>query len=228
MGLLFDGTNDSVDFGDIADVDGATLTVCVWYNPTNTSALGIIWGKVAAAGGDADDIYLAQSDGAGGNGSGIQWVHGTTSPRASVASGVFTAGTWAHVAMVYDGSLAAASRVAIYINGAAQSLSITGTIPATIAASADTVRCGTDGANGVDLAGTLAHLKCWDAALTAAGVYNEMNSYRPVRTSNLFLWAPLDDGTAAKDYSGGGNAGTVAGAVAAGSPSVANGAVGLL
>ena len=223
MALSFDGTNDKVDFGDIATVDGDKLTVCLWYTPTNTNALGLLWGKVAAVGGDANDLRLQHDDGAGGSGSGISWIHGTTSPRAVVATGVFTGGTTYHVALVYDGSLAAANRVVIYLDGVAQTLTITGTIPTTIVGSADTVTIGAAGDDTLDLAGTLSHLKVYDEALTQAEVLQEMNAQRVFRTADLYQWSPLDDGTSARDYSGSGNHGTVTGATQTAGPPVTYG-----
>jgi hypothetical protein len=227
MALVFDGVNDSVDFGDIADVDGspATLTISLWYKPAADSQFGILWGKVASLGGDSNDLYLAHSDGSGGAGTGIQWTHGTTSPKAIVASGVFTAGTWYHIGLIYDGSQNPTNinALKIYIDGVQKTLAFTGAIPTNIVGTADTVRCGTDGANAGDLNGTLAHLRCWDAVLTAAQLEQERWSFLPSRTANLFLWAPMDDGTNAKDYSQSGNNGTVAGALQAAGPPVSYG-----
>lgn len=69
----------------------------------------------------------------------------------------------------------------------------------------------------------VAHFKMWSAALTFAQLVQEMHSYRPVRTANLLVWSPYDDGTSARDYSGRGNHGTVSGATQVQGPPIAFG-----
>ncbi|HAM56723.1 MAG TPA: hypothetical protein DCQ64_15530 [Candidatus Rokubacteria bacterium] len=224
MALSFDGVDDKVDFGDINAIDGSSLlTVCVWYKPTAASDAAVIWGKVASVGGDAADLVLWHGVGDGSVGADFAFVMGTTAPKGRVA-GIFSAGVWVHLAIVYDGGGAAnADRLKLYVNGVAQTVTFSGTIPASIGSSADTVTIGTDGANAWDLDGVLAHLKVWTAALTAAEVAQEMESARPARTANLVQWSPLDDGVSAKDYSGSGNHGTVTGAVQIAGPPVSYG-----
>jgi hypothetical protein len=53
-----------------------------------------------------------------------------------------SASTWYHVAMSYDGSQAAGSRVKMYLNGVPLNTSVTGTIPSTIATSTSSLIFG--------------------------------------------------------------------------------------
>jgi len=220
--LDFDGADDKVSFGDIAAIDGATaLTVCEWYTPTNASAIGLLCGKAAAPG---SPIFLfTHGDWAIGAENSITVGFVSTSPKGKVAT-VFSAGALIHCGFVYDGGGAAnADRLKILLNAVDQTVSFTGTVPTALGSGTDPVTVGATGNDSADLDGWLAHLKIWTAALTAAEVAQEMNSYRPVRTANLVVWSPLDDGVSARDYSGNGNHGTVTGAVQIAGPPVSYG-----
>lgn len=224
MALNFDGTNDKVDFGDIAAIDGATLSISVWYFCGATSQLGVLWAKQAVPGGSANDLSLHQSSSAGNTaGSRLTWLMGTSAPRITSDNDVFTINNWYHVAMTYNGGNAAADRAKLYLNGASIAATITGTLPTTITGTTAAVTLGTAADNTRDLTGRLGLLKVWDAELTAAEIAQEYNSYRPVKTSSPIQWSPLDDGTSAKDYSGQGNHGTITDATQISGPPVSVG-----
>ena len=78
-------------------------------------------------------------------------------------------GTNARVVVVYDGTLSAGSRLAVYINGVATTLSITGTIPATLTTSTDDLTVGTSG-GGNFANGALARLGFSSQALSGSAL----------------------------------------------------------
>ena len=96
-------------------------------------------------------------------GSDIDYIGGST---------VLVAGSQYEIVVVYDGTLAAANRVAIYINGVAEPVSGGGTIPATLPASTAPLEVGTNNAaefaNGALARLGLSSLALSGAALTAA------------------------------------------------------------
>lgn len=209
MSLLFTGGADQTSHGDIAAVDGAAaLTVMAWLRPdsigiSNGSGIGYLFEKNGSDGPSA-----ALNDATMGD------IRAYTDTGNSGRTGVVLAvSTWAHVAYVFDGAgVGNAARLKVYVDGISQSLTFVGTIPATLPSSTAALLLGTP-YSGRALLGRVAFLKAWTAALSAAEVLNEMRARRPHRTANLFLWAPYDDGSSARDYSGSGNHGTAAGNV---------------
>jgi hypothetical protein len=213
IALDFDGSDDVVTHGDIAAMDGAAaLSICFWtfVDTLETNGgfcskfdgvnLGFTFRMLDATGGLSGVVNLARGD---------------------IAS-AFSVSTWTHLAFVFDGAGGDnATRLLLYVNAVQQSLSFTGTIPATIGdAGAGLFGVMFDDYNNVRTDGKLGLLKVWSVALSAAEVAQERHSYRPARTANLLLWAPYDDGVSAKDYSGNGAHGTVTQAVQISGPPV--------
>ena len=213
--------DDVVTHGDISGIDGgASLTVCLWVNPDALAAANVFIGKIQAG---VNFSFLVGTRAAA-----------SADAECQISAGVFgyvvgslTTGTWKHFSWVYDGSGAVnADRLKMWMDGVAQTLTFSGTIPATMPdTGTNAVKMGSPNGEGTrgfaDV--KLAHIKMWTAVLTAAQVIQEMNSFRPVRTANLVLWAPYDDGTSARDYSGSGNHGTVTGALQTQGPPVSYG-----
>ena len=213
--LDHDGVNDQVAHGDIAAIDGAAaLTVCFWIKPD----------VLATAEGMAGKGY-ALLHRTGGADSALLEVYTSNVPERGDVGSMFVNGTWVHVCSVFNGAGAGNdTRLLIYKNGVAQVVSFTGTIQATLPdAGATEFIMGFNAAATGYIDAQIAHVKVWTAALSAAEVYNEMNTQRPQRTANLILWAPYDDATSARDYSGSGNNGTVTGATQSAGPPVSYG-----
>lgn len=138
------------------------LSVSFWGQP-NISNLGVYVGDLSGTNGwrvisNAGNIVRVI-------------IGGAASPRG-IATDTFGAGVYTHVAFVYDGSQPDnATRLKIWVNGVAQTVSFTGTIPATIpyTAAALTVGPGSGGDCFVDEVGI------WNVALTPsqiASLYN--------------------------------------------------------
>jgi hypothetical protein len=120
--------------------DEDKFTACWWIKP-DTAATTILGGKWGYAWG-ADTIYTSGTKSAvrvtmdsGG---------GALTNHMCTTGDVLVQDTWNHFCIVYDGSLASAtdSRVKTYLNGAATTCPMTGTIPATLADSVAPLRIG--------------------------------------------------------------------------------------
>lgn len=212
MALDFDGTDDKVDHGDINAIDGsAVLTVCFWTNIDTLADQDEFWSKWTPNSGIV--MRLTGTSGA------IRHFFDNSAAFAD-STAILSTARWTHLAVVYDGNLANANRFTLYLNGVSSALTVTGTIATSIPST--TVSFATMGGGpGGFLDGRMGNLKVWTAALTASEVRQEMWSYRPVRRTNLILWAPYDDRTTqiqVRDYSGSGNHGTVTGALVTGGP----------
>lgn len=225
MALNFNGSSDKVSHGDVTGWDGASaLTTMFWANPDTLGTDRYLFGKTDSA--SAYTFTLQQDPST--NTSLMVRCSGDPANNAIVTS-VFAAGTWVHVAAVFDGSLVGNNRLKIYINGTVATPSYSGTIPATLADSAaSVVMSGARSNSSAFFDGSLAAIKVWTVALTAAEVANEMHVIRPTRTANLIQGHTYDDGTSAKDYFGAGNHGTVTGTTQVQGPPVGWGGMAIL
>lgn len=223
MALDLDGTDDEVDHGDIAGVDGATvLSGMCWVYVDASSGIYVPYlAKISAT------TYTFTFGVRVNAGTAVFFT--TTSAGSGygeTASGSRSNGVWEHWAFVYNGGGATDSdKVKIYKDGVNQSLTYTGVLATSLTdTGTQSVRAGRNVRDATFLNGRIALVKLWLAELTAAEVAQEYRSYRPVRTANLSLWSPYDDGVRAHDYSGQRNHGTVTGAAQRESPPVSYGA----
>jgi hypothetical protein len=96
----------------------------------------------------------------------------TTANDAGATTGetaaFLSAGTWAHVAIVYDGSGATnAAKLKVWTNGTAQTLSFGGTMPTSLRASAGTFHIGQWGGSATNyLNGAVDEYMLWNRAIT--------------------------------------------------------------
>lgn len=88
----------------------------------------------------------------------------------------FTANTWLHLVVVYDGSQAQTDKVKVYLNGVRKSGSTGGTFPSTLQDSTASLSLG--GLNGVSSAfpGLIDQVKLFNRALSAAEVKAEYDA----------------------------------------------------
>ena len=221
MALHFDGTDDKVGYGDLAGIDSAAaLTVMAWINPdTVVPARQVLVAKSTGAV-IAVLFELADND--------IKIWHTGGGETGVTSVNLLVAGTWTHVASVFDGSGAAnADRQKLYIDGINRTLTFAGTIPSALGdggANALEVGAGSGAAGTTFYDGKLAFPRIWTAALGPQEILAEMHNWRARRTQNLLIGAPYDDLTAAEDFSGNRNHGTVTGALQVPGPPVPYGA----
>jgi hypothetical protein len=166
--LSFDGTDDYVTMGDLSIVDGASaLTLSAWFKRSAASAQLTV-GKVTNDLQRFDitmwtdgNVYLNNGDG--------------TAP----AYGYFVSNdtNWHHIVYVYDGSLSGNSnRTKAYVDGVAQSLTFSGTIPVTTQSTADPFVFGRNLSTGTYSLGNIDEVRLYNRAFTAAeaiSLYNQ-------------------------------------------------------
>lgn len=177
--FTFDGSNDVVTVNDHDDLDGGNkYTFSMWVNPTalttrdcflakwNTSGTGTgnSWGirTNSSFADEIDVIIAANSTDTGGT-------------YYSTSDADLQAGVWSHVVVVYDGTLAAANRVAVYVNGVLKSGSVTGTLPTSLQNSNKVVTLGRQFVVNVTqhfYNGKMDEVSFWKRAITATEVLN--------------------------------------------------------
>lgn len=214
MAITFDGVNDIVSHGDVTGIDGAANLTWMWWVLASASGVQSAGWSKDNTGASLYFYYSAEANHRDMRcGQGGVW-------EIATADDIITSSAWNHICMTYNGAAGAGAKIVIYLNAVAQSVS--GSDPgATLAdTGAKTLKSGVNTTNFAS--GTLAHSKWWNATLTLEEIKVEMNSYVPVKTSNLILWTPYDD-PGAKDYSGAGFDGTITEALTgiAGPPNVA-------
>ena len=222
QGLSFDGTDDYVSVADAAAFTESALTVSFWKKNTNVASNS----KYVTKSATNQRSWSVESSDAGRN---IRFIVSNSSSSESeygdTPTGSMTAGEWYFVTCVFDGSgLTNAERVQIYINGVAQSVAFTGTIPASLVNNTQAVTLGGK-ASAAGFLGSLDEARIYNRALTVAeikGLYDvgqsdwvNSSASQPQGTgrldSGLAGYWKLDDGsgTSATDSSTNGNTGTL-------------------
>lgn len=222
QGLNFDGTDDYVSVADTAAFTQSALTVSFWKKNTSVASNSSFLTKSSGS----NRSWSVQTLDAGRN---IQFITSSSSVSESeygvTPNGVMAVNQWHHVVCVFNGAGSTnAERMQIYINGIAQSITFTGTIPATLVNNTQAVTIG--GKGGVaGFLGFMDEVRIYNRALSAGeakGLYDvgaddKTNSAvsQPQGTgrldSGLAGYWPLDNGsgTSATDASTNGNTGTL-------------------
>lgn len=203
------GTTQYVDLGDMSSTESvSTLTWELWVKPIVLST-----GRAILTKGNG----LAATEEA--------WAIGTSSVTASTlvvviatnttdlntygsVANALSAHSWTHITAVFDGTLSGNdNRLKVFINGIPQTVSFTGTIPASTTATTSTARIGSssDGAVSTFFTGLVDEIKIFNYARTPAQMAYDYNRGVPVG------WWKFDEcqATTVHDTSGGGNTGTI-------------------
>lgn len=195
--LVFDGTDDFVNLGDITQLNGvAAFTVEGWAKQTTNTDGEYIFSK---ADGVTDDIRVRTAAGTMyievGNGSDdfAEWA----AYSATIASG-----TWFHWAVVFDGAgVANADRLKLYINGSVTPivLTFTGTIPATTSAalSGDNAFLSTAAS---PFGGKMDEVRIWSVARTSVQINSYYDKLVSGASANLVANWRMNEGTGTTAY----------------------------
>jgi hypothetical protein len=169
--LSFDGSNDFVGVGDIGVIDGvANATLSGWIKRGATNA-HITFGKHDTSSGrfainfyNDGNVYFNVGDGSG-------------TPYAYFVSNDTD---WHHVVMAYDGSQSGnANRLKVYFDGVQQTLTFSGTIPATTyASSIDEFRIGRNASNGFYSNGFIDEVRLYTRTLSTSEIVALYNASR--------------------------------------------------
>jgi len=177
--LDFDGIDDFIDVPDSPSLSPTTqMTFSIWVNQDAATANKAIAAKgvissnwswsIQNHNSNADRlrIFIASSLGEGGGNFITE-----NSPGSLVAN------EWLNIVFVYNGSLAAASRLVLYTNGVLRATTITGTIPATMTDSNQPMHIGRWAGLGREWNGKLSTFEIYERAFLADEVKSLYNSY---------------------------------------------------
>ncbi len=158
--VSLDGTDDFVDVGDITELDGAgNASWAARFRISDLSHRNMIQGRWD--GGGEQYFLRVATDGS------IQ-VH-EASGNVATAAGLVSADTWHSIVVVFDGSAPAATRLTVYLDGAARAVTVTGAIGATLDTVTGNVQIGSiEQVSTEDLEGDIYDSSIWLSSLTAA------------------------------------------------------------
>jgi hypothetical protein len=192
--LNFDGTNDYVNCTNLAALNStAQFTAEAWV----TTTVGTGARRIMSKGGDFEILLFDPNN--------IQCrvKNGTDSYGYTTSNPLASVNTWVHVACVFDGSQTGnANRLKIYINGVLQTLTFSGTIPATVATNASTLNLGSAGGTASYWSGNMDEVRLWSVARTQAQIQASMNTELCGSTTGLVAYYNFNQGTAAGTNTG--------------------------
>ena len=207
----FDGSDDVITIPDSSLYTTSAETISFWTKVTNIAS---DWRGLVSKTGSGDRSWSISSSPTGGI---IFFTAADSSDSGSnyalSENGSLTAGQWAHVVAVFNGSgTGNANRVSIYINGSAKALTFTGTIPATLLDNSTTLNFGSGYAT--PLPGSLDEVRIYNRALSSDEIAKLYKSTAPDNPDAGLkgYWSfngPDVSGTTAYDRSGAGNNGTL-------------------
>ncbi len=133
--LSFSTSTNNVSAGNITALDSiSAFSLSFWINPTSLAVNSAIISKSDFS---TKTLFAVNTDSTTNSELRVYIANATndTGSNYLTTSGLgLTNSTWAHIAVVYDGTLSAANRVKVYKNGRLVSGSATGTIPTTTTA----------------------------------------------------------------------------------------------
>ncbi|MBL7795696.1 MAG: HYR domain-containing protein, partial [Saprospiraceae bacterium] len=203
--LHFDGADDFVNIGNPAINGLSTLSFETWvkFGALTNDALLFTKGGTSNEdvqfslggpnyGGDINNLVVT-----------IGENPGTGLAFARTTSSLMTAGTWYHVAFVFNGAGATnADRMKIYVNGNPQTLTFSGTIPTTTPMTTVNALLGCRALGVRHMNGTLDEVRLWTSARSQTQIQGAMNTELVGNESGLLSYYKLNQGVA-----GGNNAG---------------------
>ncbi len=219
LNLNFSG--GSVSALDTLFTDALTqMTISMWLRPASLAINGNIVSKTNFG---SQNSFLVRTDATNSDEIRV-YIASTLSDTANyfLTSNLDLANsTYAHIAIIYDGTLAAANRVKVYKNGNPVSGSITGTIPASLTSnSTSNFKVGDrDGGGNNALQGRYDEFKFYNFALSDSERLVDMNvgsaasfggqlgsqNFEALGPTTRALWLKMDENTGSSttsDYSG--------------------------
>jgi len=156
----------------------AAMTVEFWLRPTTISnSQGFV---SRSNGGASHNSWTINTD--GGGTSAIQMSIESASTAffghfATAPSSTLVVGLWQHYAWVFDGSQTGnAARLVLYVNGVAQTLTFSGTIPAALTSVTQDLSLGYRGDSTNYLNGYMNEVRVWNTARTQALIRTNMTA----------------------------------------------------
>lgn len=182
-GVSFNGTNNYISIADHADFSlnpTQNYTWSGWVRNTNFNQWSTIWSQTLNTSTFFYFYAHSSTDADAGpvtNGISVCWFNGANKLAIHSNNNVLTTGQWSHVAITYNGSLAAASRFTIYVNGTDVTNRTDIAASGTIAAIDPTnIRIGANQPYGEYLNGAVDEIRYYNRLLSLAEILNDMNT----------------------------------------------------
>jgi hypothetical protein len=196
--LIFDGSNDVVDLGNVAALNGVSqYTLEGWVRLNSYNAWSTLFAKRQS---DGDRAVVLQLYGSSGQlAVAVNGGYGYTSQAVPL-------NRWVHLAVVFHGTQGtAAEQLKLYVDGVLTPLTFGGTIPSTTPTSATRLTLGAE-YNGtapigegsslaVPFAGQLDEIRLWHVARSQSQIQTTMNSRLSGKEAGLAAYWPLDEGS---------------------------------
>ncbi|MGE3166754.1 MAG: LamG-like jellyroll fold domain-containing protein [Planctomycetota bacterium] len=165
-GVSFDGVSGHVDLGGL-DIAGTGLTVMLWCKP---EAFGIADARlISKASGVAEDDHYWMLSTNNGTGIRVRLKAGSNTKTLVAAGAQLAVGTWAHIALTYDGSTIAVYQNGVLVGSAAKTGGL-GTNPAV------SVWVGDNPGGGKTFDGIIDEVRLYDRALAASEIQSVANA----------------------------------------------------
>jgi peptidoglycan hydrolase-like protein with peptidoglycan-binding domain len=176
--VSLDGVDGRVDLGDISGIENVSAaTWAFWTKPESLVASSIYMAKYNDNGAQVSFRIVQSNSGCGGGPDDIA-IYFNSGTCAVTNSNFLSAGTWSHVAIVFDGTTTGNSnRIKIYANGVERTVSFVSTIPSSLPATASNVVLGAYSNNKGPFAnGAMDDVRIYSRALSVSEI-SELYAY---------------------------------------------------
>ena len=188
--LNFDGIDDYVELaspGDFSFDPAGVYTWTVWLNPDDFEEWNTVFGMYINPNTAPTFTISAHTTTEGGWGPVTAGISaGIDGPGTNLnfhtTDNVLTVGTWAHVAVTYNGALAAASRIKIYVNGADVTSTDVNVVGSTVNTAFTNVRLAHNGWTDEFYDGRMDDFRFYKRALSASEI-QALAAYGPASGS---------------------------------------------
>jgi hypothetical protein len=227
MARVFNGTNESINLGDIA-LDGVTSAYfSTWAYFDALTDFSMLFTKRTD---DSNQFEILLGGVFFGNNSGelvILCCNGSANARGYSVDIAFSTSTWYHIFVAYNGGGGTdADKLKLFINGTEHTLTYSGTLPATLPTIANSAFLGARSGTDFELTGKQAEFAIWTGGLpggltaqAAASLLSRAYSPSFLRKNGLHHYQLIGRSSPEVDRWGG-NAGTLTGTAASVHPRI--------
>lgn len=131
-GMVFDGVDDLLNFGDVTELNGASKVVVDWSMlamETSITSGDVVWGKNVVA----NQRFNVEFANPTPSSSLFIRVEGGSPANATTPAGTFGSKRWTRFTLAFDGTQATnAERLRLFVEGAQVALTFAGSIPAAL------------------------------------------------------------------------------------------------
>lgn len=166
---------------------GSQLTFEAWVNSRDTNTAGVRYIGNHWDPGDSESWRIGQANNDIDVSMSLAQSGGALTSFKTTGDAFNSINVWRHVAVVYDGSLAQADKVKVYIDGMRKSGTVTGTLPSTLQDSTAKLWLGSLNGSQSAFPGLMDHVKLFNRALSPAEIAAEYTAQNAGIATGLTL-----------------------------------------